>query len=34
VFNVPQSVDVVECPELRDLLLFIGIQLEDEDIPH
>ncbi|KAJ7735047.1 hypothetical protein B0H16DRAFT_1765616 [Mycena metata] len=29
-----QSLDVVDCPELRDLLLFIGAQLEDRDIPH
>ncbi|KAJ7703836.1 hypothetical protein B0H14DRAFT_3903685 [Mycena olivaceomarginata] len=29
-----QSLDVVDCPELRDLLLFIGAQLEDDDIPH
>lgn len=29
-----QSLDVVDCPELRDLLLFIGAQLEDGDIPH
>ncbi|KAJ7468179.1 hypothetical protein FB451DRAFT_389795 [Mycena latifolia] len=29
-----QSLDVVDCPELRDLLLFIGAELEDRDIPH
>ncbi|KAJ7803186.1 hypothetical protein B0H14DRAFT_3778595 [Mycena olivaceomarginata] len=29
-----QSLDVVDCPELRDLLLFIGAQLDDGDIPH
>ncbi|KAJ6620952.1 hypothetical protein B0H10DRAFT_2432551 [Mycena sp. CBHHK59/15] len=29
-----QSIDVVDCPELRNLLLFVGAQLEDEDIPH
>ncbi|KAJ7702894.1 hypothetical protein B0H16DRAFT_736274 [Mycena metata] len=29
-----QALNVVDCPELRDLLLFIGAQLEDEDIPH
>ncbi|KAJ7482847.1 hypothetical protein B0H11DRAFT_1807231, partial [Mycena galericulata] len=29
-----QALDVVDCPELRDLLMFIGAQLEDEDIPH
>ncbi|KAJ6475550.1 hypothetical protein C8R45DRAFT_1102828 [Mycena sanguinolenta] len=28
------SIDVVDCPELRDLLLFVGAGLEDEDIPH
>ncbi|KAJ7780372.1 hypothetical protein B0H14DRAFT_2631148 [Mycena olivaceomarginata] len=28
-----QSLDVVDCPELRDLFLFIAAQLEDEDIP-
>lgn len=29
-----QSLDVVDCPELRDLLLFIGTELDDKDIPH
>jgi hypothetical protein len=29
-----QSIDVINCPELRDLLLYIGAQLEDSDIPH
>ncbi|KAF8901531.1 hypothetical protein CPB84DRAFT_1777550 [Gymnopilus junonius] len=29
-----QSLDVVDCPELRNLFLFIGEQLNDEDIPH
>jgi hypothetical protein len=29
-----QSLDVVDCPELRNLLLFIGAELQDEDIPH
>ncbi|KAF5353589.1 hypothetical protein D9758_013794 [Tetrapyrgos nigripes] len=29
-----QSLNVVDCPELRDLLLFIGTDLADSDIPH
>jgi hypothetical protein len=29
-----QSLDVVDCPELWDLLLFIGAQLDNGDIPH
>lgn len=29
-----QSVNVVESPELRDLLLYIGAELEEADIPH
>jgi hypothetical protein len=29
-----QSLDVVDCPELRDLLLFIGAELQNEDISH
>lgn len=29
-----QSLDVVDFPELWDLLLLIGAQLEDHDIPH
>ncbi|CAA7271021.1 unnamed protein product [Cyclocybe aegerita] len=29
-----QSLDVVDCPELRDLLLYIGVELSDDDIPH
>jgi hypothetical protein len=29
-----QSINVVDCPELRELLLFIGTEIEDYDIPH
>lgn len=29
-----QSLNVVDCKELRDLLLYIGTHLEDDDIPH
>jgi hypothetical protein len=29
-----QSINVVECPELRELLLYIGTDLQDRDIPH
>ncbi|KAJ7303017.1 hypothetical protein DFH08DRAFT_986961 [Mycena albidolilacea] len=29
-----QCLDVVDCPELRNLMLFIGAQLDDGDIPH
>jgi hypothetical protein len=29
-----QSVNIVECPELRDLLLYLNEDLEDSDIPH
>ena len=29
-----QSINVVDCPELRDLLLFIGAELQEKDIPH
>lgn len=32
--HLPQSINVVDCPELRDLLLYIGTELEDGDIPH
>ncbi|KAL1746119.1 ribonuclease H-like domain-containing protein [Schizophyllum fasciatum] len=28
------SMNSVECPEFRDLLLFLSAELEDEDIPH
>jgi hypothetical protein len=26
--------EVVDCEEFRDLLLYIGLQLEDHNIPH
>ncbi|RDB20127.1 putative AC transposase [Hypsizygus marmoreus] len=29
-----QSINVVDCEELRDLLLYLGTQLEERDIPH
>ncbi|KAF5375571.1 hypothetical protein D9615_009215 [Tricholomella constricta] len=29
-----QSINVIESPELRELLLFLGTQLTDRDIPH
>jgi hypothetical protein len=29
-----QSLNMVDCPELPDLLLFIGTELEERDIPH
>lgn len=29
-----QSINVIESPELRDLLLHIGTQLDDKHIPH
>ncbi|CAA7268998.1 unnamed protein product [Cyclocybe aegerita] len=29
-----QSINVVDCPELRDLLLYISVDLKDSDIPH
>jgi len=29
-----QSLAIVDCPELRDLLLYIGTNLQDKDIPH
>ncbi|KAF4617427.1 hypothetical protein D9613_006423 [Agrocybe pediades] len=29
-----QSLNVVECPELRDLLLYLNFDLTDRDIPH
>lgn len=34
VYPLPQSIDVVDSRELRDLLLFIGAELQDRDIPH
>ena len=29
-----QSINVVDCPELQALLLFIGAELQEKDIPH
>ncbi|KAF5332789.1 hypothetical protein D9611_005171 [Ephemerocybe angulata] len=29
-----QSLDVVDCPELRDLLLYLNATLEESDLPH
>lgn len=29
-----QAMNVVDCPEFRELLLYIGLELEDRDIPH
>lgn len=34
VYPLSQSIDVIDSRELRDLLLFIGADLQDRDIPH
>lgn len=33
-FSAIQSINVVGCPELRELLLYIGHDIQDKDIPH
>ena len=32
--SVLQSINVVECPEFRDLILYASDHLQDIDIPH
>lgn len=29
-----QSINVIDCAELRDLLLYLGTELEEKDLPH
>jgi len=33
-YHGSQSINVVDCPKLQDLLLFIGAELHEKDIPH
>jgi hypothetical protein len=34
ILNIFQSINVVDNPELRDLLLFVGCHLQEKDLPH
>lgn len=34
IWTIQQSINVVECPEFRDFILYISPDLEDSDLPH